>query len=158
MGRSHFLFCQYLCDITNVRLGKISFKRSNIKYYSSNKQAILGININSGKIWAYNNPIILIESIALFLYFHSLKINNKYISKIILKIAPLTFGVYLIHEQSVLRTVLYKNILHTEICYHNPYGCLILIASVLLIFSICIGIEYVRKCSLAFIKKRKKMS
>ncbi len=114
----------------------------------------LVINAKGEKVWAYNNPVILIESIMLFLYFNSLRIKSKWISKMILKIAPLTFAVYLIHEQTVLSKILYSNILHTEICYNNSFGVWIVMGSVLLIFCICVIIEYIRKSSLTFIKNK----
>ena len=110
--------------------------------YMCNK---FGINDISGKITMYNQFAILLESLSLFLYFKSINIKNKYISKIVLAIAPLTFAVYLIHEQSVLRTVLYKEILHVEICYNNNYGIFITLGSVILIFMVCILIEYIRE-------------
>lgn len=79
----------------------------------------LGIGISREKFIQYNNIFVLMESIALFMFFKQLNIKNIKIIKIVEFIAPLTLAVYLIHEQSQLRTVLYNKILHTEICYHN---------------------------------------
>ena len=101
----------------------------------------------------YNNIFVLIESIALFMYFKQLNIKSRKLIKVIEFIAPLTLAVYLIHEQSQLRTVLYNKILHTEICYHNPYGIFIAIGSVLAIFITCIVIEFIRQKILKNVKK-----
>lgn len=111
----------------------------------------LNVKDISEKLLFYNMPLVLISSVFLFLYFNTIKIKNKNINNIILKIAPLTFAVYLIHEQFTLRTVLYKNILHTEICYHNPYAIFIIIGSVFAIFIVCILIEYIRRKTIDFI-------
>ena len=89
-----------------------------------------------------------------FLYFKSIKIKNETINKIILKIAPLTFAVYIIHEQPTLRNILYKDILHTEICYHNIYGIFIILGSVIAIFIICVLIEYIRKKVFKLIERK----
>ena len=104
------------------------------------------------KFLQYNNIFVLMESIALFMYFKQLNIKSSKLIKLIEFIAPLTLAVYLIHEQSQLRTVLYNKILHTEICYHNPYGILIVIGSVLAIFIVCITIEFIRQKILKGIK------
>ena len=105
------------------------------------------------KFLQYNNIFVLIESIALFMYFKQLNIKSRKLIKVIEFIAPLTLAVYLIHEQSQLRTVLYNKILHTEICYHNPYGIFIAIGSVLAIFITCIVIEFIRQKILKNVKK-----
>lgn len=121
-----------------------------VKYISEN----LNCQDFSGKLLVYNMPLILIESICLFLFFNSIEIKNKKLQNIILFIAPLTFSVYIIHEQPTLVKVLYTDILHTEICYHNPYAIVIMFGSVLLVFTICIYIEYARKKIIKIIRKR----
>ena len=71
-----------------------------------------------------------------------------------MKIAPLTFAVYLIHEQPSLVTILYKKILHTEICYHNPYAIFIMFGSIFAVFIVCILVEYIRIKVIDFIRKK----
>lgn len=130
-----YLIIYILCVVLNV------FGTILIDYISN----IVGINSFRGKLIGYNMPLVLIESLCLFMYFKSSKIKNKTLTKFITLIAPLTFAVYVIHEQPQLVTVLYTNILHTDICYHNPYGILIVISSVLGMFTICTTIEFIRK-------------
>ena len=105
----------------------------------------LGIASQKEKLLQYNSIFVLIESVALFMFFKQLQISNSKLRKIIPTIAPLTFAVYLIHEQIELREILYKQILHTEICYNNHYSILIFVGSVLTIFIICSLIEFVRQ-------------
>ena len=104
------------------------------------------------KFIQYNNIFVLMESIALFMFFKQLNIKNTKIIKVVEFIVPLTLAVYLIHEQLQLRTVLYNKILHTEICYHNLYGIFIVIGSVIAIFIVCITIEFIRQKILKGIK------
>lgn len=114
---------------------------------------MLNLRDLSLKLLYYNMPLVLIESICLFLFCNTIEIKNKFVQKVILFIAPLTFAVYIIHEQPVLSKLLYTNILYTEICYHNPYSIFIIIGSVLAVFVICIGIEYIRTKLFELIKK-----
>ena len=98
-------------------------------------------------------PLVFISSVCLFLYCVNIEINGLKIKRLILNIAPLTFAVYIIHEQPVMSRILYKKILHTDICYHNPYGIFCVIISVLIVFMICISIEYIRVKMLKIIKE-----
>ena len=115
-------------------------------------------NTIGNKLLKYNMPLVLVESMAIFMYFKCINIKNKYINKMIMFMAPLTFGVYLIHEQPVFSTILYKDILHTEICYHNTYGILIVLCSSIIMFLACILIEYIRIKIMSFLKERKKLN
>ncbi len=45
------------------------------------------------QLFAYNNPIVIIMSVFLFLYFNKLKYNNKFI----VKLASSSFAIYLLH-------------------------------------------------------------
>lgn len=111
-----------------------------------------------GKFLEYNNFLVLIESLSLFLYFKNLKINNKGINKIITLVAPLTLAVYLIHEQYALSKVLYKDILKISICYHNNYSIFIIIGYVMILFSVCVLIEYIRQKIIKVYIKRKNLN
>lgn len=130
-----YLIIYILCIALNV------FGTVLIDYISN----LVGTNSFREKLIGYNMPLVLIESLCLFMYFKNSKIKNKTLIKFISLIAPLTFAVYIIHEQPQLVTVLYTNILHTDICYHNPYGILIVMSSVLGVFTICTIIEFIRK-------------
>lgn len=115
----------------------------------------IGIEDKSDKILKYNNIIVAFQSIFLFLYFKDVKIRKEKIIKLVEKIAPLTFAVYIIHEQPVFKTALYSKILHVDICYHNPYGLLIVFGSTILIFTVCILIEYIRRKIVSFVINKK---
>lgn len=97
---------------------------------------------------SYNNSwfFTLIETLAVFLLFRNIKIKNEKINKAITAVAPLTFGVYLIHDNKYLRTVLWDKILH-PITYLNNGSALVIATAVdvLLIFIICCIIEKIRQ-------------
>lgn len=92
---------------------------------------------------AYSNPIVVIQSIAYFLFFGCLQFKNKIINSI----SPLVFGVYLIHDNRYIRQILYSDIFHLN---NNqlqnsltlfPY----ILLTALIIFVICLAIEKTRQ-------------
>ena len=90
---------------------------------------------------AYNNPLIIIESIFFFSYFSELNIK----SKIINSISSVSLDIYLIHDNYLIRK-LYKPV--NDYIYPKVLGLkyIILIFIVtMLIFLICIIIGYIRK-------------
>ncbi len=109
------------------------------------------------KFLQYNNIIVLIQSLSLFLCLKDFNLRNIALTKIVTFVAPLTFAVYLIHEQSQLRTVLYDKILHTQNCFHNPYSIFIVVFSVLAMFIVCVVIEWIRKKVVKIIKGENKI-
>jgi surface polysaccharide O-acyltransferase-like enzyme len=115
-------------------------------------------NVNTAynlKFYEYNSITILLSSIFLFLFFKNLNINSNIIKTTVLKIAPLTLGVYLIHEQSNMRIILYKNILNTSNYLDNNFFVIISITSSILIFIICIFVEFLRNNLVIYLSKTK---
>lgn len=106
---------------------------------------------NFAKFYQTTNIFIFIESITLFLYFKDLKIKNNIIKKSMLVISPLTLAVYLIHQTPALDAILYKKILHTQICYNNNWAIPITIISIIILFVVLLFIEYIRKKIVKFI-------
>ena len=53
---------------------------------------------------AYSNPIVIVQTIAFVLFFETLNIR----SKIINNLATLTLGIYLVHDNPLMRGVLYQ--------------------------------------------------
>lgn len=101
---------------------------------------------------SYSNPFIVIQSIAYFLFFGTLTIKNN---KVINKLASLTFGVYLIHENNFVRSLLYTWI---GIDGHKIYSYSFLInvfCSAIGIYVVCSLIEFLRQILFKFIYDRK---
>lgn len=55
--------------------------------------------------YEYNAPFTVIGAIALFLAFRNMHVEDSKMSNAINKLASLTFGVYLLHEHTLLRTL-----------------------------------------------------
>lgn len=100
----------------------------------------------------YSNPIIIVQSLAMFLYFGTFQFKNKFINKI----SSLTLGIYIIHESFYIRSNLYH-----WICVDTGsiiYGRSILIKIFLwavVIFIVCAIIEFLRQLLFQFLSKRK---
>ena len=112
-----------------------------IKYICS----IIQITDLSSNLYNYNFITVFLAAVFLFLYFKNLKINGKKFKNLIAKIAPLTFAVYIIHEQVVLRKILYSDILKLNTICNNLIQILIIPLVVIIIFLICILIERITK-------------
>lgn len=135
----------YICSAIIIMLLMILF--NNISFN------VLKENIRT-RLLAYNNILVFIESIALFMFFKNLTVKNKKIIEIIKFVSPLTLAVYLIHEQYGARKMLYFDILHMSNCYNNNFSMFFILGYAVTIFIICIIIEYIRRISVNFIKRK----
>ncbi len=115
-----------------------------------------GIKDYSSRLFNYNFIFVLISSVALFIYFLNLKVKSNFIKNAVTTVAPLTFAVYLMHEQYSLSRILYFNILELDKYYNNLMQIVIILLDVVFIFAICCIIEYIRKlCVKQFLNKVK---
>ena len=110
----------------------------------------------SETIFANNQPLILIASVAFFLLFKNMQIKKEKYKRAIQFIAPSVLSVYLIHEQWIVRTVIWQDYLHVKEYFSEWYFVFYWIGSVILIFLCCIVADkccnYVlKKISIAFI-------
>lgn len=92
--------------------------------------------------WAYSTIFNLISSIAFFELFRGINIYN---SKIINTLSSYTFAIYIIHENSFLVRILYRNFFKSDLYWNSNYMILNLIISVISIYIICIVIEFFRR-------------
>lgn len=90
---------------------------------------------------SYSSPLIIIQTIAYFLFFSTLKIE----SKIINSIASCMIGIYLIHENKFVRDVLYKKVGITSIKIIDLKAIIYLFLLAIGIFLVCLIIEFIRK-------------
>lgn len=107
---------------------------------------------------AYNYLPVLFSSVALFSAFTYVRIPDGRFSSVVCKIAPLTFGIYLLHENILMRM---KWPFYLGVDKVNGFGLQLLhmIISVVVVFVAGIAIDYVRKLlfdlCLGFINKIK---
>lgn len=95
----------------------------------------------SAKLLKYNFITVFLASVFLFLYFKNMEVKNSKIINIVSKVAPLTFAVYIIHEQVVLKKVLYLDILNLDRVWNNALQFVVIPLTAIGIFLICILIE-----------------
>lgn len=99
----------------------------------------------------YSNPLVVIQTLSYFVFFGTLSFK----SNIINRISSLTFGIYLIHENTYLRPFIYlwTGVLSTPVksIWYIPYLFLVTIV----IFVVCGVIEFVRQWIFKFIYNRK---
>lgn len=94
------------------------------------------------RITTYNSPFIIINSILFFYIFKNLSIKNL---SIIYKIAPLTFGIYLIHDYPSCAYHLSKFTYSLSKISPSPlYTFIILVGLMISIFVSCAIVEYLR--------------
>lgn len=91
----------------------------------------------------YNHFFVFLSSVGLFCFFLGVRIPAGKISQLICKIAPFTFGVYLLHEHVEVR-FLWPVWLNVESIGQTPYFLLHLAGSILLIFVMGILVDWLR--------------
>ena len=96
-------------------------------------------------LYKYNSPINLLASTSLFLAFARMEISSKNLCKWIQFFAPLTFGIYLIHDNIFVREHLWHQWLQTQMYYDSGYFLFHWMGSVIAIFLVCAFIEWGRK-------------
>jgi hypothetical protein len=106
---------------------------------------ICKLNLNKDYIpalgYPYNSPLVIISSIAFFLFFRTLRIRSKLINWL----ASSALAIYLMHENSVIRDHLYNYI--SEIGKQTTNGFLLTGYFIILaieIMVICILIDQIR--------------
>jgi hypothetical protein len=114
------------------------------KYYlPAAFNVILGNNYISSVI-SYNSLIMFLSSVCLFMFFLNINIKREWIRRLICNVAPLTFGVYLLHEWPDLRNYLWTKIFNPPKYVNSfkmyPY----LLITVVSIFICGIIVEWIR--------------
>ena len=89
----------------------------------------------------------VLSSLIIFVFFKELKIKEGWFAKVICFVAPLTFGVYLIHDRPEFRGFMYQNIFHSYKFYDSKVSFLILVGFILTTFVVCAIFECGRKYS-----------
>ncbi len=99
------------------------------------------------KFWAFSyfgdmsSPLTLVVSLYLLLSFKQMKVSH---SKSINSIAATTFGIYLIHDSNLLRNFIWQDLLQVKDWYNSPFFPLYAVVMVLLVFSVCGFIDFLR--------------
>ncbi len=81
---------------------------------------------------------------SLFLFFKNINIKQKFFNNSILRISSFTLGVYLIHEQPLVRNILWNKV-NINTYLNTPYFIIHMIVTVLSVFIVCCIIDFIRK-------------
>lgn len=90
----------------------------------------------------YNSPLILLSSLALFMYFVNLKLDNKGV--IISFFSKLTFAIYIIHEHNLIRNKFIINHFSYLVNLNNFWMLINIFLIMFVISSICMIIDFLR--------------
>lgn len=150
MGNNLILFIYIYLIGAYIRIykEKIKIKKSSLKYYfifSYMSIAVLMYFLILQKskftiVSEANYLLILICSVSLFLIFLDLKLY----SVIINNISRTMFGIYLLHDHFLARSIIWKNIFKSQNFYKLNYMVLHMIVSCLIIFLFGVIIDYLR--------------
>lgn len=110
----------------------------NIPYFSSDF------------FYSYHFILVLIASVSLFMFFKNLKIKSDLFNKVILFLSPLTFGVYLIHENPLIRNRLWS-LFHFLV---NEFSFVKIIVIGLFIYIVCSMLGFIRSLIFKPINKK----
>ena len=154
-GKRKIIYC-LTCIIIFICSDYISYKM-HFNEYIMEKGFIskILIFIKSITVIRINSIPMILEAISITLFLMQLK-YNKYIAKIITFIGPLTFGILLIHDNTILKENVIRRLFN-----NYPYD-LPLISVIKLIFMfattiffICGFIDYIRHLIFTFLRVRK---
>lgn len=124
-----YFICSLLVWISKITIGLIS-------------QLIFG-EIKLDTIFVdYNNILIVFSSIFLLGFFVKMPISNRY-NMILKKISMFTFGVYIIHLTPVIYELFERNFAFL-FDYNMLVMIILIILSSLVIFTVCVFVDYVR--------------
>ncbi len=108
-----------------------------------------------GALVSYISPTIFISALALLLLFKNLKL--RWAKPVIKFLAPTTFGVYLIHENPYMRNQFITGKTAT-LANNNPaVTILIILGSMILIYTVCSLIDYLRHLLFKVLKIRERL-
>lgn len=106
---------------------------------------IINKKITSYLLMNYNSITVFISSICFFLAFTKINLKSDIVKKSITILSPLTFGVYLIHDNNYIRKYLWIDLVNA-VKYANSYKLWVLfISCVPLIYVVCSVIELLRQ-------------
>lgn len=92
--------------------------------------------------WNYNDILIVVGSIGLFLFFEKMNIKSN---RIINYLATFTFPIYLIHTDLSVRVLIYKTIFKCDKYWNNPLLFVNMAKTIIGLYIGCILIESIRR-------------
>lgn len=138
--------------LKRIPMGKLAMIILGLALLTMVSEMVLGIHNGVGHLlWFNYNGILLFLSVAVFVFIRQQQIPETGIWNLMVKVAPYTFGVYLIHDHLLMRDWIWKTLSMTSYANQWIYALAVMVVCVL-IFAICILIDTVRKRLFAILK------
>ena len=138
--------------LKRIPMGKLAMIILGLALLTMVSEMVLGIHNGVGHLlWFNYNGILLFLSVAVFVFIRQQQIPETGIWSLMVKVAPYTFGVYLIHDHLLMRDWIWKTLSMTSYANQWIYVLAVMVVCVL-IFIICILIDTVRKRLFAILK------
>ena len=138
--------------LKRIPMGKLVVTVLGLALLTMVSEMVLGIHNGVGYLlWFNYNGILLFLSVAVFVFIRQQQIPETGIWSLMVKVAPYTFGVYLIHDHLLMRDWIWKTLSMTSYANQWIYALTVIVVCVL-IFAICILIDTVRKRLFAILK------
>ena len=113
---------------------------------------IFGEAIGETAFSSYNSVTMVLAAVCLFKAFEETIVSAGQFAKVITLISSVTFGVYLIHDNSECRAFLWETLLCPERFAENPALHLILLVMSIGVFTCCGILEYGRQLVFRFLR------
>ena len=120
---------------------------------------ILGIGVFHRMIrnwYRYDSAPVYLMTLALFTAFLNIRIKSKCVEKVVLSVAPLTLGVYLIHAHADVSPWIWATLNLPQYMEYTWFP-LLQLGCVIAIFVICMAIDAVRKATVGRLETSKKL-
>ena len=138
--------------LKRIPMGKLVVTVLGLALLTMVSEMVLGFHNGVGHLlWFNYNGILLFLSVAVFVFIRQQQIPETGIWSLMVKVAPYTFGVYLIHDHLLMRDWIWKTLSMTSYANQWIYVLAVMVVCVL-IFAICILIDTVRKRLFAILK------
>lgn len=121
-----FFLATFVLDLLGTKISL--FQNRGLMFVASNSLLIVGCAVGLFSIFVYQKP-----------FFNPL-INT---------VSACTFGVYLIHDNPVVRKILWKQLLPLANFFYRPYLIVLIFGAVVVVFSVCTLIEFARQKTIA---------
>lgn len=97
----------------------------------------------SCELYAYNS-ITFFTATSLFIYIKNLKFTDNVIVRSLTNMAPYMFGIYLIHDNGIIRDLLWNQLVDFNTIKGTIYYIPFVLGYSITIFSICIIVDFIR--------------
>ncbi len=144
--KSCLAFLLYFAVIIITWLQKFYVDYHNVNFPEKGKMA--------HSLISYTSPTILFAAVFLLVGFSKLNMG-KVMIKIIKLLAPVSFGVYLIHVQPFIWRKIMKNLFVSYAKFNSLHLLVAVLATAVLIYLVCGGLDYIREKIFGILKFKK---